>query len=182
MTYRSENQVWEQVMGLLNDWVSSQNLTTWIVRQGHQPHIVDITSRLIWVDRISSTRYGWQADKPRLDETSQQMVNDIRYYTDMVFQISFFKRRENNDTVDTLTSSDVANQMLTYLMSETGLANFRALGFGLLRTTELREPIFSDEDDTYERNPNFDITINFEQVQTSNIGSIDSLQYVIKGF
>lgn len=179
-TYKTENQVWKEIITIVSQWLTAQGFKTWYVRQGHQPQIVDIDTRLILVDRITSTRYGWQADKSYYNEVGDKMENHIRYLTDMTFQLSFIKRRNTQtDNINTLTSSDMANNLLTYFMSAEGLSTFRKLGYGLLRTTSLREPIFSDEDDNYERYPNFDITLNFPQIKVSEIGYIKSAEDVI---
>lgn len=185
--YKTENQVWKDVIGIVSQWTQSNGLSAWSVKQGHQPQIVSIESQLILVDRIASNRYGWQADKTHYDSTKDQMENRVCYLTDMIFQLSFFKRRNpEKDTLSTLTSSDVANSLLTYLMSRAGLSAFRALGYGLLRTTELREPVFSDDNDSYQRYPNFDITLNFPQILATDIGAIksenDVIPTIIKGF
>lgn len=185
--YKTENQVWADIIRVVSEWAQSNSLSSWVVKQGHQPQIVDINSQLILVDRITSNRYGWQSDKTYYDTTKDQVENHVCYLSEMTFQLSFFKRRNpKNDTLSTLTSSDVANRLLTYFMSGLGLSTLRALGYGLLRTTELREPIFSDENDAYQRYPNFDITLNFPQILATNIGAIksenDVIPTIIKGF
>lgn len=176
-TFKMENQIWANLIKVTSDWVSANSLSGWIVKQGYQPEKVNLEDKIIMIHRIATNRYNWQSEKTIREFQGDQLTgfyNRIQYLVDSIFQFSFYcARNPKKDTVNTITASDVANSLLTWFMSDIGLSTMRGYGFGLLRTTELREPVIVNPSENYQKMPNFDITMNYAQEQDYTLNELD---------
>lgn len=168
--FKTENQIWAELIKIVSDWTKSNGFSDWIVKQGYQPEKVDLEDKIIMIHKIHTLRYNWQETKTIREKNNEGEItgfyNRVQFLVDSVFQFSFYNARKPLlDGVDTITSVDVANDLLTWFMSDLGLSTMRKKGYGLLRTTELREPILIDTSENYQKMPNFDIVVNYAQQQ-----------------
>lgn len=168
--FKTENQIWAELIYVVSDWAKSNGYSDWIVKQGYQPEKIDLEDKIIMIHKIHTLRYNWQETKTIREKDSSGEItgfyNRVQFLVDSVFQFSFYNARKPLlDGVGTITSIDVANNLLTWFMSDLGLSTMRQYGYGLLRTTELREPIFVDPSDNYQKMTNFDIVVNYAQQQ-----------------
>lgn len=175
---KTENQIWKSVFDLLNDAKNQRfNLTDWVIRQGNQPLVENLQDKSIYITRIASRRYGWQAHKNHWDEATQKMIHTEEYFQEVLFQISAFKKRTPTDTTE-LTAGDVLNSFITFLQSIDGVKAMHEKGFQTFRIQELREPAAVMDNDLYEKLPSFDISLVLVQNETSEIGH--TAQYKLK--
>lgn len=158
--YKSENQIWADIMTLINGGLAYFNITGWTVRQGQLPTKTTVNKPTIYIDRITSRRYGWQKKKDYVE--NGQMKHKESYIQELRFQVSSIKKR-NVEIIDNMTSADVSNYLVSYLSSTYGLKVIRDLGYQPLRTVDVGEPAFINDSDNYEKNPNFDISLYLVQ-------------------
>lgn len=169
MAVKTENQIWTDVFTLLNGVLTAKSITGWTIRQGNQPTVENLKHQSIYITRIASKRYGWQAHKNKWNATAQKMVHSEEYLQEILFQISAFSKRNPTD-LNQITSGDVLNSFITYLQSIAGVEAMQALNFQTFRIAELREPVISDDSELYEKLPSFDIPIVLVQNDECDIG------------
>lgn len=177
---RTENQIWKDVFDLLNGIKCRKCFADWTIRQGNQPTVENLISKSIYITRIASRRYGWQAHKSKWDSAQQKMIHTEEYFQEILFQISAFKKRTPDDTTE-LTAGDVLNSFITFLQSIDGVKAMREKGFQTYRIMELREPAAVMDNDLYEKLPSFDISLVLVQNEECEIGHTAQYQLKLKG-
>jgi hypothetical protein len=114
---------------------------------------------------------------------SQAMAsNGAQTYTETqqyatTFQASALATQDPSDT-ESLTASDIANLAAYVLQSGSTIAGLEAVGVGVLRVPQVRNPYFTDDRERYEASPSFDFTLTHKQIVTTVIPVIvsDELQ------
>ena len=169
MTVKTENQIWASVFTLLNGILTKKNITGWTIRQGNQPAVEGLRNKSIYITRIASRRYGWQAHRNKFNESTGKMIHSEEYFQEVLFQISAFAKRNPADITE-ITSGDILNTFITFLQSIDGVEAMHQLGFQTFRIAELREPPIVDDSEIYEKLPSFDISIVLLQNDECDIG------------
>lgn len=167
---KTENEIWKDLIALINTALEECEITGWTVRQANQQFKVAPNRPVISISRVSSNRYGFQGRRDKVVNNLPE--HEEIYYQQLRFQITFLKKRVTDPTE--LTSSDVANELATWLMSVKGLKETRALGFMPLRVTDIREPAFVDDSDDFEKSPNFDFLLYLRQNKVSKENAVDA--------
>lgn len=180
MAVKTENQIWTSVFTLLNGILTAKQITGWTIRQGNQPTVENLKDHSIYITRIASRRYGWQAHRSKWDEVSQKMIHTEEYFQEILFQISAFKKRNPSDITE-LTAGDILNTFITFLQSIDGVKAMREKGFQTFRIQELREPAAVMDNDLYEKLPSFDISLVLVQNEECEIGHTAQYQLKLKG-
>lgn len=171
MTYKTENNIWVDMIALLNQALAAKDITDMTVMRANQPF--DVTKKsVVLISRINSSRYGWRGRKNKV--INSQMTHIENYFQELQFQITVLKQAKINDIED-LTATDIANKLVDYLLSNKGLESLRGLGYMPLRITRVREPTFVNETDNYQVNPNFDLICYIQQ-------EIDDTENVVDGY
>ena len=166
MTYKTENDIWTDVIALLNEALTAKSITGMTVMRSFQP--TDVTGKnLVLINRISSKRYGWRGRHNKV--INNVMTHIEKYFQEMRFQISVLKMINLADVTET-TASDIANMLIDYLLSDKGLKSLRSKGYMPIRVVDVRIPSFVNQTDNYQLNPNFDLicTIQQEIIENQN--------------
>ena len=177
---RTENWIWKDMFELLNGVLARKCIGDWKIRQGNQPLVENLQDKSIYITRISSRRYGWQAHKDQWDPEKHAMIHIEQYYQEILFQVSAFKKR-TPENVTELTSGDILNSFITFLQSIDGVKAMHEKGFQTFRIQELREPAAVMDNDLYEKLPSFDISIVLVQNEKCEIGHTAQYQLNKKG-
>lgn len=180
MAVKTENQIWTSIFTLLNGVLTTKKITGWTIRQGNQPTIENMKDQSIYITRLASRRYGWQAHRDKWNETTGKMIHSEEYFQEILFQVSAFKKRNITNT-DELTSGDILNTFITFLQSVDGVKAMHEKGFQTYRIQELREPAVVMDNDLYEKLPSFDFSVVLLQNDDSEIGHTAQYQFNIKG-
>lgn len=178
--YRTENQIYRDLITIVNTWLQANNITGWKCKQSYQTSLQNCTNKTILISRVYSRRLGLQGNSDEWDVANNQMVHTEKYRQETMYQFSFFNQRGAEQTVNDLTSSDIGNKLLSFFQSTTGIKAFSMLSYSILKIRDLREPFFKDDSQIYERMPNFDLTIWINQEETSIINTIDKINSTIK--
>lgn len=177
MTYKTENDIWTDMIALLNEALTAKNITGMTVMRSFQP--TDVTGKnLVLIQKISSRRYGWRG-------RHNKIINDVmthieKYFQEMRFQISVLKKI-NINKIDDTTAIDIANMLIDYLLSDKGLKSLRSRGYMPIRVIDVRNPVFSNETDNYQFNPNFDLICAVQQEITDNQEVVEGYDFTLKG-
>lgn len=177
MTYKSENQIWQDIITLLNRAVSSKKIDGFTVMRSFQP--VDVYEQpTILIHRISSNRYGWRGRRNKV--VNNQMRHIEVYHQELRFQIDVLKKIDVSNPNE-LTATDIANMLVDWLESDKGLKEMRSLGFMPLRIQAMPESTFVNQHDNYQINPHFDLICYIEQEIDDTQDVIDGYEFTLKG-
>ena len=141
---KNENSILADVITAVKAGLEYNELTGFDVIASHQPSKATIISPTLWVERVSSKRYGCQSRLPVKQDSA--LVEQETYYQDIIFQITALKKRHpQTDTIVTVTASDVLNWLVSYFNSAAGRAKLNENGYSCIRVTEVREPAFTSD-------------------------------------
>lgn len=177
---KTENQIWADIFTILNNILTVKKITGWTIRQGNQPTVENMQDSSIYITRLASRRYGWQAHRNKWNQTANKMIHSEEYFQEILLQVSAFKKRNPSDTNE-LTSGDVLNSFITFLQSIDGVKAMQEKGFQTYRIQELREPAAVMDNDLYEKLPSFDFSIVLLQNDDGEIGHTAQYDFNIKG-
>lgn len=170
-----ENQIAERLVYIVTDGLAVMGLSGVSVLSGHQPTPKGDRDPYILVTRVGSNRKGWQGThlSPSSRTPGDMAVKEEwSYIEDVTYQISGVKRRNVIDD-GSPTAADIVGAVLTYLMSDTGIAACIRRGLHQYRVGELRLPVSPDESEIPQFNPNFDITFCVHQTVDLAVPSMD---------
>ena len=94
-------------------------------------------------------------------------VNNIETYTELqqyetTFQITAWATQDPSN-VNSLTASDLANYAAYVMQSDGAIFAYQALGVGIMKIGDVRNPYFSDDRERFEASPSFDFTLTHKQ-------------------
>ena len=169
-----ENRIYAKVKAIVDAFISAKNLKGWKCIQGEQHTILENINKTIRFYFISTVQNGWQGREYKTDEEGNTIRID-RYREKRKIQFNINRIDDENDKIDTITSTDVASMMRVWLMSNDGLVTMRNEGFFPLRVTNLRIGNIVKEDYTYTHFSGFDITLIYEQSIETNVDSTEDI-------
>lgn len=174
---KNENQIWADIISLLNQAVTVKGITGFKVMRSYQP--IDVqTQPVILIHRISQNRYGWRGRRNKLVNGLMRHIEV--YYQELRFQIDVLKRIDISNPSE-LTASDIANMLVDWLESDKGLKALRSKGFMPLRIQAMPESPFVNQQDNYQINPHFDLICYIEQEIDDTQDVIDGYEFTLKG-
>lgn len=177
--YKGENQIYADIVSVLNTAISEMNITGWGVTQRNQPTPQTLQNGKIFFDFISTKRLGWQRHYDKY--VDGEIVHIEEWQDEVLFQLSAFKKREVTDTTATLTSGDVIKRLAQYLQGLRGVELLKSKGYGVLRITDIRSQPFKDDSDLYEKMPSVDISFVLVQNVETDENSVGALNLTMKG-
>lgn len=127
------------------------------VLQAYRGSIVDGENPgpCVYVYEVISKNHGFRHTRnaPQLD--MKVAVEELQYRETM-YQMWGYSPPESEG----LTTSDIVGMAAMAMQSERLLAALKAQGIGVLRVTDIRNPIRTNEFERFEANPMFDVTIS----------------------
>ena len=162
MGIKTENQIYYDMVSILNQALSDMSVNGFSVIQSDQSVNLSPDIPVILMDRYYSKRYGWQGRKYVQNNGDFQQVQS--YFLDMHFQIRALKRRSGSlQTPDVSTSNDALQSIITWLSSLNGVEYIQNLGYNSLRVVDVRENSFIDKTNLYEKSPSFTLVLTLYQ-------------------
>lgn len=177
MKYKTENQVFADIIEIINGFFTANNITDWKVRQGYQPRQETLQDNTVTLWRITSNDIGFQGEK-YLTNDDDIFVMRSEVLKEVSFQLDFFRKRDFDDNIDTLNSIDMANLLKIYLSNSNGIAEFTKREYGIMRIRNFREPKRLTPSDLYETFPSFDIILRFWQYVDTPCDYIEKINYM----
>lgn len=180
MAIKTENQIYADIVGFVNNFLSALDISDWQVLQLKQPVKLTEIKPTVYVTCTLRRRRGWQYREYKIIDA--ELKNTQYFIKEIDVQISALRRRELSDSVDTVGSSDVLEYLKTYILNpEKGLKDLKALGYRIYQPSEIQSPDFSDDSDNFEFMPFFTVTFILNQSLSSPQTSIDEYTLNIKG-
>lgn len=177
MTYKTENDIWRDMIALFNEALTAKSITGMTVMRALQP--VDVTGKsLILLQRVNARRYGWRGRHETTVADSLRHVEN--YYKEMRFQITVLKKIDITK-INELTATDIADMLVDYLLSDIGLKSLRSRGYMPLRIVDIREPSFNNESENYQIHPNFDLICYVQQETSESQKVIEGHSFNLNG-
>jgi hypothetical protein len=126
------------------------------------------TDPTIFFEKLFDVPYGWAhtEDVPNVEAMTFAETDTQAYETH--FQVSALVIQNPSD-LTIPTASDVCNYMKQYLAARSIVAALFALGVGVLKVSEVRNPFAVDDRNMFEANPSFDIVLTHSRSITITI-------------
>ena len=116
----------------------------------------------VFFEKLFDYAYGWPGTTRKAVMNKKEFLDKTTQQWEATFQISAMVRQIETDA--TLpTASDVVQYVKIFLQTPTVMRRLRALGLGLLRITNVRNPYFQDDHNQIEANPNFDMVVTYQR-------------------
>ena len=184
--YITENYVFSLFQTAINgilERLDIEDAKSWQVARMSQPTIQGLENRTIYFDVISRRRIGTQGV---IGERIADVWNNVaHWYEDWLIQISGFKSRTMEDTIETLTSADIVSMIQGVFNSAPDMQidffgnNLGLLGnprIKLVKSFDVRIGDYETDSGLKEKMPNFDISIIVEQYMTRQTANVDSVE------
>jgi hypothetical protein len=146
-----------------------------IVRQAYQPTQQGTESDpAVHFFKISDKRYGspYKYSFHNFLENQQHQIYRQLYET--TFQISALSAQNPKD-MNSLTASDLVNITSEILQLDSTIKELKSNNVGILRISDIRNPIFVDDRDQFEESPSFDFTLRHFQDRDSIIDFVTEI-------
>lgn len=177
---KTENAIYADIVKFINDALTALDITGWQVLQLKQPEKLTEIEPTIYVTCTTKCRNGWQMRQyPIIDN---ELKHKEEFITEVDVQISALRRRQIDDTVNTMNSVDVLEHLKAYMLNVNVLKDLRALGYQIYQPSEVQTPDFFDDSDNFEFMPFFSVMFILDNSLISPQASIDGYTYRIESF
>lgn len=173
---KTENQIYSDIVKFTNDCLTALDIEGWQVLQLKQPIKLTDIQPTVFVSCTTKSRRGWQG---RNYQNTDEYKRTDKFKQQVLVQFSALRRRELDDTTDTLNSADVLEYLKTYMLNPYSLQDLRKLGYLIYQPSEVQTPDFFDDSNNFEFMPFFNVTFILDQSLISPQTSVGSIQ--IKG-
>lgn len=189
--YQQFNHIIHLVRQALGNMLADLGYGNWQVVRANQPTIQALQNETVYFDVISRRRYGVQGSKPKKTSWGGWQMESV-WYEEWLIQVSAFKQRDPvNDTMYTITSSDVINLLQGLVNGNTDLSNgydgiskpksyFQGDWMNVIRSTDVREIEFETDSGLKDKFPQFDFLLVVEQRLLKNMEKIDTIELETK--
>lgn len=117
------------------------------------------TGPVVYMQIIGAYRYGSPSRSEIWDAELGEFIHREVQKMETTVQLSALYR----DGADEATAADVAQMAAMIVNGLPAMTSLRAAGAGVLRATQVRNPPFTNGQDTVEYDPNFDLVLTHEQ-------------------
>lgn len=121
--------------------------------------------------KLFDRRYGHTQRKDVYTTDDAEFSHEEDQFYETTYQFSAWTKADPADT-NALTESDILNLVCGIMQSDTTLAAFRDAGAGVLRITEVRNPIIVDDSDRFAAVPSFDVTLTHNRTAVSTLPAV----------
>lgn len=173
----TDSAIFAAVITTLNSGLASRGVTNVQVQQWYQPRITGAPNGYaLLLSNISDHDYGFlgRYNSGGVYGTATPKTHTEIQATEITLQCTGSVRQPALPAPTLpLSSGDLAKIARRILMSDSGRQELRALGFGIERVIDVRQPHFKDESDQFEQIASFDFTLAFNQVEETTVPVAD---------
>lgn len=178
MAIKTNNQIYADLVQFINTSLNALNITGWQVLQLKQPVKLTEIKPTIYITATTKKRLGWQRrEYPIIND---ELKHTEHFIIEVDVQISALRRRQLDDTVNTMNSADVLEHLKAYMLNVNTIKDLRALGYQIYQPTEIQTPDFFDDSDNFEFMPFFSVTFIYDNTLISPQASIDGYTYKVE--
>lgn len=176
MAFRTENQIYADLVEVINGFLSANGYTDWQVCRSYQPSMQGIRDKVIQLTKVYSVRYGWQGNDDIPSDVQDKLIHIESQIMNESWQIDCIKMRNVNDTAETISGADMMVQLGMFFAGDAGRLALRTKGYSLgQRLTSVRNPYEMSDSKKYMFNPGFDIHFMYWQTIQSDIETMNIL-------
>lgn len=147
-----------------------------IVRQAYQPVQQGTeTSPSVYFFKLFDKRYGSPEKLSFYDVGDDQNKQIYRQLYETTFQVSALSAQDPRNT-NSLTSSDLVNLTSEILQLDSAIQQLEQNEIGILRITDIRNTMFTDDRGQFEESPSFDFTLRHIQDRLLDIDYISTIE------
>lgn len=174
MTIKTENQIYADIVQFTNNALAALDISGWDVLQLKQPIKLTKIKPTVYISCTTKSRRGWQYRNYNIQDNQYRRKDEFK--EQVLVQFSALRRRDINDTADTLNSADVLENLKAYMLNPYALQDLRKVGYLIYQPSEVQTPDFFDDSDNFEFMPFFNVTFILDQSLSSPQNSTDSIQ------
>ena len=168
---KTENQIYSDIIGFINQALSDLQISNWQVMQLKQPVKLTEIKPTIYITIANKNRLGWQSRYYPIINDDLKIKEKFKVELDC--QISALRRRNLSDTVNTIGSTDILENLKAYLLNPNNIVKLRQLGYLIFRPSSIQSPDFIDDSDNFEFMPFFNVSFILEQTLINAQTAID---------
>lgn len=156
----TDNDIIKAFLPLLKAGLTANGITADVL-QSYQPTMQGArTIDSIYFFKIDDARIGSPGHSSAYNGTTELMDETDTQLHEAVFQFSAWVRQT---TTSTTTAQDLLTTVALIMQTRPFIEAMKALGIGVLRVTELRNPYFKDDRDQYQTSPSFDVSFSYNR-------------------
>jgi hypothetical protein len=171
-----DNQLFAALRSVILAGLSAANFPNVAVEQSNQPTQQGINSGpTVRFTKLYDHLYGVIKRDSQWDANTGKMVNTALQYYETTVQVDALLTQDPAD-VNSITASDLVNTVAVYLQDDPARLALQALGIGILKITEVRNPYFKNDRDQFTASPSFDFTLVHERVIVTTAPVVKSIK------
>lgn len=159
-----DNQLIQLILTTLNSQLAAVGIPGIPVVQAYQPTQQGVeTQTAAYLFKLGDVRVGFPQEKNVWNTGTMEEDTSMVQTYQTSFQISALSTQDPNNP-NQKTASDILNLISAILQNSQTTQAFSAVGVGILKVKDVRNPYFTDDRGRHEANPNFDFTLTHTQV------------------
>ena len=177
MTVKSDNQIIQIFLPIIQDGLVADGFLNVIVKQANQPTQQGVPNTpTVYFFKVSNKRFGYlgRYDKWVTDHMEHHEVQ----YMEITFQVSSLVL-QYPITPNQYTASDLVNEVASIMQSDNTREILNNNGIGILRVTDISNPYFVDDRDQFEASPFFEFTLTYKDDRLSSSPIVSEYDYNI---
>jgi hypothetical protein len=161
-----DSKIFQAVIDTLNAGLKSRNVAGITVQSWYQPRLTGAPNGMaLLLSLVTDHAYGFLGRYNSGGFRQPKKHSEVQA-REMTIQITgSVKQPSPANPLWPYSSGDLAKIGRTILQSDSGRNQLRALGFGIERIQDVRQPYFKDESDQFEQSASFDFVLAFNQVE-----------------
>lgn len=161
----NDNALFIVLKSVLDAGLVARGIDDVTVKQSYQPTMqgVEAGPAIYFTKLPMDRRKGWPYRSDGWNDDMTAFITTERQEYETTIQFSAMKR-EDPESLDELTASDLGNQAASILQSEVAMAALADEGLSVLRVGEVRSGKITNGEDQFETVPSFDLVVLHEQV------------------
>lgn len=160
-----DNDIWRHLIPVFAAGFVRAGRDDVTVKQGYQPETIGANQGpTLYLAKLFDRRIGHVKRKDEeFNPVTGLITHEERQWYESTFQaMAIYPQIAADETG--WTPSDLANIGAAIIQSDEAITALRAVGLGVLRVAEVRNPRFTNERDQFDAAPSFDFILAHEQV------------------
>jgi len=163
----TEADVWRSLIPVLRSGLDSNGHADVKIRQSFQPRAQGASlDDSIYLFKVAARRYASQGRSAEYSVANDNFDVTDNYWIEATFQLTATIQRDVKDSAS-LTAYDIAEKCSAILQASAARQSLLDSRIGILRITDIRNPIEINDYDQYEQFPSFDFILTYNQTIAS---------------
>ena len=171
-----DNVLFTKIIDILNSgFAKFPAVPNPVVIQKYQPVAEGVPScPTVFLYKIGDNRLGWPEKHSCWDRVKGIETHTELQVYETTFQISALVTQDPSNPA-AYTASDIINYAAYIMQSAATVTALQAIGIGIYKVSDVRNPYFSDDRVRYEASPSFDLTLVHSQIIVTNVPIASSI-------